>query len=48
MPGNLVNEVTLGRWVNSFKARSDTGETEVTESERAELLQLQRERGSET
>jgi len=38
-----VNEATLGRWVNSFKARNDTGETAVTESERAELLRLRKE-----
>ncbi|WP_354183241.1 transposase, partial [Arthrobacter sp. UYP6] len=38
-----LNEATLGRWVNSFKARNDTGETAVTESERAELLRLRKE-----
>jgi len=35
-----VNEATLGRWVAAFKARNETGQTEVTESERAELLRL--------
>ena len=33
----------LGRWVIAFKARNDTGETAVTESERAELLRLRKE-----
>lgn len=35
-----VNEATLGRWVTAFKARDETGQAEVTESERAELLLL--------
>jgi transposase len=35
-----INEASLGRWVISYKARNDTGETAVTESERAELLRL--------
>ena len=38
-----VNEATLGRWVTAFKARNETGQTEVTESERAELLRLRKE-----
>jgi transposase len=38
-----VNEATLGRWVAAFKARNATGQTEVTESERAELLRLRQE-----
>ena len=38
-----VNEATLGRWVMAFKARNDTGQTEVTESERAELQRLRKE-----
>ncbi|MBK5238101.1 MAG: transposase [Actinomycetales bacterium] len=35
-----INEAPLGRWAAAFKARNETGETEVTESERAELLRL--------
>jgi transposase len=38
-----INEGSLGRWVSAFKARNDTGETDVTESERAELLRLRKE-----
>ncbi len=38
-----VNEASLGRWVTAFKARHDTGETAVTESERAELQRLRKE-----
>ena len=38
-----INEATLGRWVTAFKARNDTGQVEVTESERAELLRLRKE-----
>jgi len=38
-----VNEATLGRWVTAFKARNETGQTEVTESERTELLRLRKE-----
>ena len=38
-----INEATLGRWVSAFKARNETGRTEVTESERAELLRLRKE-----
>ena len=35
-----INEATLDRWVTAFKARNETGQTEVTEPERAELLRL--------
>jgi transposase len=35
-----INEATLGRWVTAFKASNEIGQTEVTESERAELLRL--------
>ena len=38
-----IDEASLGRWVSAFKARNDTGETGVTESERAELLRLRKE-----
>jgi len=38
-----INEATLGRWVSAFKARNETGQTEVTESERTELLRLRKE-----
>ncbi|TFD51486.1 transposase [Cryobacterium sp. Hh11] len=38
-----INEATLGRWVMAFKARNQTGQAEVTESERAELLRLRKE-----
>ncbi|WP_166805282.1 transposase [Cryobacterium sp. TMT4-10] len=38
-----INEATLGRWVTAFKGRNETGQTEVTESERAELLRLRKE-----
>ncbi|MCY7404923.1 MAG: transposase [Cryobacterium sp.] len=38
-----INEASLGRWATAFKARNDTGETAVTESERAELLRLHKE-----
>jgi transposase-like protein len=38
-----INEASLGRWVTAFKARNDTGETTVTESERAELIRLRKE-----
>jgi transposase len=37
-----INEATLGRWVSAFKARNETGQIEVTESERAELLRLRK------
>ena len=33
-----INEATLGCWVSAFKGRNETGQTEVTESERAERL----------
>ena len=38
-----INEATLGRWVTAFKARNETSQTEVTESERVELLRLRKE-----
>jgi transposase len=38
-----INEATLGRWVTAFKARNETGQTAVTESERVELLRLRKE-----
>ena len=38
-----INEATPGRWVTAFKARNETGQTEVTESERVELLRLRKE-----
>jgi transposase len=38
-----INEASLGRWVNSSKARDDIGESAVTESERAELVRLRKE-----
>ncbi len=38
-----INEPTLGRWVTAYRARHETGLTEVTESERAELLRLRKE-----
>ncbi|WP_158252977.1 carboxymuconolactone decarboxylase family protein [Cryobacterium sp. Y62] len=38
-----INEASLDRWVSAFKARNDTGETIVTESERAEVLRLRKE-----
>ena len=38
-----VNEATLGRRVSAFKACNEIGQTEVTESERAELLRLRKE-----
>jgi transposase len=38
-----INEATLGRWVNSFKARQDAGEGALSETERAELARLRRE-----
>ena len=37
-----VNEVTVGRWVNLFKASQDAGEVRVTEIEKAELLRLRK------
>jgi transposase len=38
-----INEATLGRWVNSFKARQDAGDGALSETERAELARLRRE-----
>jgi transposase len=38
-----INEATLGRWVTAFRARNETGQTEVTESEKAELIRLRKE-----
>ena len=37
-----VNEVTVGRWMNLFKASQDAGEVRVTEIEKAELLRLRK------
>ena len=38
-----INEATLGRWVNSFKARQDAGDGLLSETERAELARLRKE-----
>jgi transposase-like protein len=38
-----VNEATLGRWVNAFKARQDAGDGALGETERAELARLRKE-----
>jgi transposase len=38
-----INEATLGRWVNAFKARQDAGDGALSETERAELARLRRE-----
>ena len=38
-----INEATLGRWVTAFKARNETGLTEVTETERGELVRIRTE-----
>ena len=38
-----INEATLGRWVNSFKASLDAGEGALSETERAELARLRKE-----
>lgn len=38
-----INEASLGRWVNTFMARNDTGESAVTESERVELQRQRKE-----
>jgi transposase len=38
-----INEATLGRWVNSFKARQDAGGGALSETERAELARLRKE-----
>lgn len=40
-----IDEATLGHWVTAFKARNETGQTAVTESERVELLQLRKRAG---
>ena len=37
------NEAPPGRWVTASKARHETGQTEVAEPERAELLRLRKE-----
>jgi transposase len=38
-----VNEATLGRWVNAFKARQDAGDGALSETERSELARLRKE-----
>lgn len=38
-----VNEATLGRWVNAFKARQDAGDGALSETERTELARLRKE-----
>ena len=38
-----VNEATLGRWVNLFKASQDAGDAGTGETEKAELLRLRKE-----
>ncbi len=38
-----IQESTLGRWVNAFKARQDEGEGALSETERAELARLRKE-----
>jgi transposase len=38
-----INEATLGRWVNAFKARQDAGDGSLSETERAELARLRKE-----
>jgi transposase len=38
-----ISEATLGRWVNSFKARRDAGDGALSETERAELARLRKE-----
>ena len=38
-----INEASLGPWVTAFKTGNETGQTEVTESERAELVRLRKE-----
>jgi transposase len=38
-----IHEATLGRWVNSFRARQDVGDGALSETERAELARLRRE-----
>src|SRR5680860_221735 len=38
-----IKERTLGRWVNLFKDRQDTGSGVLSETERAELVRLRKE-----
>jgi transposase len=38
-----INEATLGRWVNAFRACQDAGDGALSESERAELARLRTE-----
>jgi transposase len=38
-----INEATLGRWVNAFKAGQDAGDGALSETERAELARLRKE-----
>ena len=38
-----VKEQTLGRWVNLFREREQTGDGVLSESERAELARLRKE-----
>jgi transposase len=38
-----VQESTLGRWVNAFKARQDAGDGALSETGRAELARLRKE-----
>jgi transposase len=38
-----LQESTLGRWVNTFKARQDAGDGALSETERAELARLRKE-----
>ncbi len=39
-----IQESTLGRWVNVFKAHQDGGNGVLSETERAELARLRKER----
>ena len=38
-----INEATLGRWVNAFRARHDAGDGALSETERVELGRLRKE-----
>lgn len=38
-----INEATLGRWVTAHKARNDTEQAEVIETERSVLLRRRKE-----
>src|SRR3954466_15689170 len=38
-----INEATLGRWVNSFKARQDAGDAALSETEWGEWARLRKE-----